>query len=56
MDKKNIENRSISILMQKIDKFVSNYGVNNFINYLDDYQKDIALEEYQKYKNIEKVT
>ena len=44
----------LSVLMQKISEFAQNYGVDELINYLCDYQKDIAQDEYKKYKKIEK--
>lgn len=48
--------RYLSVLMQKISEFAQNYGVDELISYLCDYQKDIAQDEYKKYKLIEKVS
>ena len=50
------ESKYLSILMQRIDKFVRGYGVEELILYLEEYQKDVPLEEFQKYQKIERVS
>lgn len=54
-NEKQKESLCFSVLMQKMERFLRVYGVDELIAYLDEYRQDIAVDEFQKYQDIQKV-